>query len=245
MRTRARRKSGSSIRASAFRCAVSSAHLSVVWASPKPVRRAQHQGLGVGLAIARHVIEAHGGTIEVQAFSAGRDKGATFQIDLPLCPFPANKPAPIDAAIDTGPGLTRDADAHIALSGLNLLVVEDDNDTRELLRVALAQAGAAVVEAESAGDAMSALRSKRFDAIVCDIGMPQEDGYSLIRKVRQLPAELGSRTPAVALTAYVNREDRLNALRAGFQLHLSKPVDIGELLLVVKSLCGPSPHFIS
>lgn len=198
-----------------------------------------HHGLGVGLAITRHVIEAHGGTVEAQ--SEGRDKGSVFSVSLPLC-APHLRPANVRIMpmIDKESRVQSGLDAAQSLAGMRVLLVEDEADTRELLRVALRQAGADVVDAASAQGGLDAVRSNPFDVIVCDIGMPHEDGFSLIRKIRALPINLGSRTPAVALTAYASREDRLNALRAGFQMHMSKPVDIGELLLVVKSFIAPA-----
>src|SRR5205085_2886316 len=102
------------------------------------------------------------------------------------------------------------------------------------------QAGAQVTEASNAQAGLEAVLANRFDVIICDIGMPHEDGFSLIQKIRALPPALGSRTPALALTAYASREDRLHALRVGFQVHMPKPVDISELLLVVKSVSLPS-----
>ncbi|HLX63741.1 MAG TPA: ATP-binding protein [Planctomycetota bacterium] len=203
-----------------------------------------HPGLGVGLSIARHVIEAHGGTIE--AHSEGRDKGSVFTVTLPLCaphlqeaqPQGSGQPqggGPHESIIESG-RVRIAANPNLPLGGMRILLVEDEPDTRELVRVTLAQAGAQVTEASRAQAGLDAMRAQRFDLIVCDIGMPHEDGFSMIRKIRALPPELGARTPALALTAYASREDRLNALRAGFQMHMAKPVDMTELLLVVKSI---------
>jgi PAS domain S-box-containing protein len=192
-----------------------------------------HHGLGIGLAIARQVAEAHGGTVE--GFSAGLNQGSTFTLILPCCAAPGRR------ASQTGAAGAQAAEAGAAggetqLDGLRLLLVEDDTDTRELLSMALRQAGGEVTEAGTAAEALDAIRAKRFDMIVSDIGMSHEDGFSMMRKIRALPEEQGGHTPALALTAYASRDDRLNALRAGFQVHMPKPVDIGELLLMLKSL---------
>ena len=122
------------------------------------------------------------------------------------------------------------------LDGLKVLVVDDEADTRELLRVGVGQCGAEVVTAGSAREALEAIAEERPELLISDIGMPGEDGYELISKVRALPAAGGGRIPAIALTAYARTEDRLRALRAGYQSHIAKPVELAELVAVMASL---------
>jgi CheY-like chemotaxis protein len=122
------------------------------------------------------------------------------------------------------------------LDGLRILVVEDEPDARELLAAGLGQCGAEVTAVSSAREALEALAGAKFDALISDIGMPGEDGYELIGRVRKLPAEAGGLTPAVALTAYARAEDRLRAMRAGFEMHVSKPVELTELIVVISNL---------
>ena len=117
-----------------------------------------------------------------------------------------------------------------------MLVVDDEADTRELLRVGIGQCGAKVVTASSAREAIGIIEEERPNLLISDIGMPDEDGYELIRKVRALPARRGGKTPAIALTAYARTEDRLRALRAGYQMHISKPAELAELVTVMASL---------
>jgi CheY-like chemotaxis protein len=122
------------------------------------------------------------------------------------------------------------------LDGLRVLVVDDEPDTRELLKAGLGQCGAEVVMAGSAGEALEAMATVVPDVLISDIGMPGEDGYDLIRRVRQLPVESGGRVPAIALTAYARTEDRMQALKAGYQMHVPKPVELAELMAVAASL---------
>jgi CheY-like chemotaxis protein len=136
------------------------------------------------------------------------------------------------AAKDTLPSY----DCPERLEGLKVLVVDDEADTRELFRVGLGQCGAEVMTAGSAREALAAIEERRPDLLLSDIGMPGEDGYELIRKVRALPAGRGGKIPAIALTAYARTEDRLRALRAGYQMHISKPVELAELVAVMASL---------
>jgi PAS domain S-box-containing protein len=193
----------------------------------------RHGGLGLGLSIVRHLVELHGGT--VRADSPGEGAGATFTVSLPVAPVYRR-----EAAEGRAHPAARDAlPAHECperLDGLRLLVVDDEPDARELLAVGLGQCGAEVVTAASARAAVEALTQERFDVLVSDIGMPGEDGYELIRRLRALPAESGGRTPAVALTAYARTEDRLRAMRAGFEMHVSKPVELTELVVVIANL---------
>jgi hypothetical protein len=192
-----------------------------------------HGGLGLGLAIVRHLVELHGGTVE--ADSPGEDRGATFVVKLPIVPLYqkdnlAERMHP--AARDTLPTY----DCPERLDGLKVLVVDDEADTRELLKVGIGRCGAEVVTAGSAREALAAIAEERPDLLISDIGMPGEDGYELIKKIRALPAGRGRKIPAIALTAYARTEDRLRALRAGYQSHIAKPVELAELAAVIASL---------
>ena len=197
----------------------------------------RHGGLGLGLAIVRHLVELHGGT--VRADSPGEGKGATFTVSLPAAPVhrrEATGQHENQAARDTLPEHRRPE----RLDGLRLLVVDDEPDARELLAAGLGRCGAEVVTAESAREAIAALAAGKFDALISDIGMPEEDGYELIRQVRALTPGEGGRVPAVALTAYARVEDRLRAMRAGFDMHVAKPVELAELVAVVANVARRS-----
>jgi PAS domain S-box-containing protein len=183
-------------------------------------------GLGLGLSIVKHVVEAHGG--EVFATSAGKGQGATFTVRLP------GTRAAVRPLVTAAPPARFVAPA--ALEGMHILVVEDEEDTREYLRALLQKARARVTVVASAREAMAALRSERPDVLLSDLGMPEEDGYQLIQRVRALPGDQGGKTPAVALTAYARSEDRTRAMLAGFQNHVTKPIEPGELLAVVAAL---------
>jgi signal transduction histidine kinase len=192
-------------------------------------RRAQ--GLGVGLAVVRHIVEMHGGS--VRADSAGRGKGSVFTIRLPI---PAL----------TGAGVERSTDAQdplpaVRLDEVRVLVVDDEADAREVLRGTLSLFGAQVRAVDGIEPALETLRVWQPHVLVSDLGLAGEDGYSLIRRVRALDPERGGRTPAVALTALARPEDRLRALAAGFQIHVAKPVEPQELALVIASLIGRLP----
>jgi CheY-like chemotaxis protein len=193
----------------------------------------QHGGLGLGLSIVRHLVELHGGT--VRAESEGEGHGATFTVLLPVAPVyqtVSTTERVHPAARDTLP-LYECPDR---LDGLRILVVDDEPDTRELLKAGLGQCGAGVTVVGSAAEALEAIAIDMPDLLISDIGMPGEDGYELIRKVRALPAMRGGKIPAIALTAYARIEDRLRALRAGYQMHVSKPVELAELVAVMASL---------
>jgi PAS domain S-box-containing protein len=193
----------------------------------------QYGGLGLGLAIVRHLVELHGGT--VQAESTGEGQGATFVVKLPLVPVYQKKDFAErihPAARDTLPSY----DCPERLDGLKVLVVDDEADARELLRVGIGVCGAQVRTAGSVQEALEAIENETPDLLISDIGMPDEDGYELIRRVRALPADSGGRVPAIALTAYARTEDRLHALRAGYQMHVPKPVEMAELMTVAASL---------
>jgi signal transduction histidine kinase/CheY-like chemotaxis protein len=189
----------------------------------------ENRGLGLGLAIARHLVELHGGTIE--AASAGEGLGASFTITLPLMEGAATARPPEEK----GQAATTALPAG-SLAGLRILVVDDAEDAREALSMLLGQFGAEVTAVGSADDALAVLEREQPDVLLSDIAMPDEDGYSLIRKVRAREAARGGLVPAAALTAYASPEDRLKALRAGYHDHLPKPVDPVALVEVVSNL---------
>ena len=190
-----------------------------------------HGGLGIGLAIARHLVELHGGTITAE--SAGEGKGATFSITLPAVAVGVES---LDAVRPPAPPLPAAANAFANLQGISVLVVEDEPDGRELMTETLRTAGAEVAGAASAEEALAAFLSLRPDVLVSDLGMPVEDGYSLISKIRQLPREKGGAVPALAVSAYAREEDRIRAAAAGFQNHLAKPFEPSDLVALVAHL---------
>jgi signal transduction histidine kinase/CheY-like chemotaxis protein len=195
----------------------------------------EYGGLGLGLAIVRHLVELHGGT--VRAESLGEGEGATFTVLLPLLTVYHSEVEIARVhpkATDTPPS----PDCPEKLDGLKVLVVDDEANTRELLSVVLTRCGAIVTTAGNVREALSSIESSRPDVLISDIGMPGGDGYELIRKVRALTAEQGGKIPAVALTAYARTEDRLRVLRSGYQMHIPKPVELTELVAVVANLSG-------
>ncbi|MBD2435151.1 PAS domain-containing hybrid sensor histidine kinase/response regulator [Fischerella sp. FACHB-380] len=189
-------------------------------------------GLGLGLAIVRNLVELHGGTISVA--SQGEGQGTTFTIQLPLLSTDvvSNELAELAILRQTN------CETTFNLSGLKILTVDDEADTREFLQTALEQYGAIVTTAASTREALQLLQQVKPDVLLSDIGMPGEDGYSLIRQLRSLPPEQGGQIPAAALTAYARQEDRKLALDAGFQMHIPKPIEPIQLLIVVARLAG-------
>ena len=192
-------------------------------------------GLGLGLAIVRHLVELHGGTVEAR--SDGEGTGATFVVSLPLKAAERPDEPSAQPARGTSPGMGACPDSP-SLRGVRVLAVDDEPDARYLVKRILQQCDAVVTTAASVPEALAALAAGSFDVIVTDIGMPEQDGYDLIRQVRALPADAGGKLPAVALTALARVEDRRRALLAGFQIHVPKPVDPAELLAVVASVAG-------
>jgi signal transduction histidine kinase/ActR/RegA family two-component response regulator len=183
----------------------------------------QFGGLGLGLGIVRHLVEAHGGT--VSARSAGPNLGATFEVVLPRQP-----------AHDDTPAVSPPAEAAPLLRGISVLVVDDDPSSLEFARSTLEQHGAVVMTAGSVPEARERLARQRPDVLLSDLRMPGEDGIQLIREVRELDSRQGTRTPAAALTALARTEDRQRALSAGYQMHVAKPIDPFELAVTVEQL---------
>ena len=191
-----------------------------------------HGGLGLGLAIVKHLVELHGG--QVRAKSAGLGKGATFIVSLPLAPLKRNHDEHAEhPAVRVERERIEDAPR---LDGVKILVVDDDRDARDILRRMLEDCGARVVVAASAAEALAALPKELPDLLLSDIGMPEMDGYELIRRVRQLETTEGGRVPAVAITAFARSEDRRRALMSGYQMHIAKPFEPDELRAVCASL---------
>lgn len=189
-----------------------------------------HGGLGIGLALVRHLVELHGGS--VRAESLGRGQGATFTVTLPVA---RAKSETVDAA---GTAVTPSG---TILRGVRVLVVDDDVDSVDLARMVLAEAGADVRTCSSAASAIAIIQGWTADVLVLDIEMPGEDGYSLLQRVREMESAQRRRTPVIALTAYGNADDRKRAFAAGFNLYLSKPVDPEELAMAIASVAGRRP----
>jgi PAS domain S-box-containing protein len=191
-----------------------------------------HVGLGLGLAIVRHLVELHGGTVE--ASSAGEGRGATFSVHLPL----TRSHQPAEGAARPAAGQREPEGQSLRLGGLRVLIVDDDPEGREAMAAVLQKQGVQVIAASSSEEALEAIRRERPDVLLSDIEMPGEDGHSLIRKVRALPADGGRGIPAAALTAYAGGEDREKALLAGFQVQVAKPVSPEDLTAVIAELAG-------
>jgi hypothetical protein len=215
-----------------------------------------HSGLGLGLAIVRHLVELHSGTVHVD--SDGEGQGAIFTVKLALLkkreeegeitkgqeehvrylraevsPPPPTRVAPTQCELEAKTPSPSITPSPLTLDNLQILVVDDDTDTRDFLSTVLKQHGAEVTPVASVIEALQALQQLKPDVLISDIGMPGEDGYGLIRKLRALEAERGGKIPAIALTAYASGEERMRALSAGFQIHLPKPVEPAELIAVV------------
>ncbi|MFT3915714.1 MAG: ATP-binding protein [Anaeromyxobacteraceae bacterium] len=199
-----------------------------------------HGGLGLGLSIVRQLVEAHGGT--AGAASPGPGRGSVFTVRLPAVKGRPRRSASSPAVAPAGPAPRA---ALAPLDRLRILVVDDDEDSREVLRAILEDAGAAVTAAGSVQAALQHFDGAPPDLLVSDIGMPGEDGYALIRRVRALPPERGGRVPAAALTAYTQAEDREHALAAGFHAWLTKPIEPADLTAAVARLAGRDPEHAS
>jgi signal transduction histidine kinase/FixJ family two-component response regulator len=197
----------------------------------------RHGGLGLGLAIVKHLVELHGGT--VVANSAGEGQGATFTIHLPWHVAKAGDPE--QPQLGTSPAVSRTAHMSQELRDVKVLVVDDEGDSRELAKRLLVECGAIPALAGSVNEAEELLGRFKPDVILSDIGMPDQDGYEFMRHVRSR----GIKTPAVALTAFARAEDRIRSIQAGFQTHLSKPVEPSELMAVIASLSGRSHASLS
>ncbi|MBN3905980.1 MAG: PAS domain-containing protein [Nostoc sp. NMS1] len=199
------------------------------------------QGLGLGLSIVRHLVELHGGTVQAQ--SPGEGEGTTIIIRLPLRSMPVEITPPTylePSLLSETPDTLDGKSPSLTLQGLCILAVDDQADSRDLIKWMLEDFGVEVVVVTSAREAIAALTESpgKYDLLLADIGMPEEDGYSLIRQVRELEAETGRQIPAAAITAYATEQDRQRAINAGFQMHLAKPIELTQLVLMIANLTG-------
>ncbi|MDP9002087.1 MAG: ATP-binding protein [Myxococcota bacterium] len=195
----------------------------------------RHGGIGLGLAIVKQLVHAHGGTIT--ASSDGEGKGSTFKIELPVRPLAsaAERP-PQSQRSPVPPTVSR----NVRLDGVRVLIVDDEEDTRELMDRVLTDQGASVSSVSSAKEALRFFEESRPHVLLSDIAMPEVDGYTLIRRIRSMSVDRGGKTPAIAITAYARSEDSQRAFSAGFQGHLAKPVDPERLTAAVANLAGIS-----
>jgi PAS domain S-box-containing protein len=196
----------------------------------------RHGGLGLGLAIARHLVEMHGGTIA--ATSEGSGKGATFTVAIPLMALRSASGSLVSRKLlTTAPESDSNGSGVASLKGLRILAIDDEPDVRDMLQTLLKDCGANVLTVASAKEGLEALAAWKPHVLISDIGMPDEDGYSLIRKIRGLSPEQGADVLAIALTGYVRVEERMRALDAGYQMFVPKPVETNELISIIGDLC--------
>ncbi len=186
-------------------------------------------GLGLGLSITKHLVEMHGG--QIRASSEGEGKGATFTVKIPAMRPVSERRSRAAPASEPPPWFSP-----VRLDGLTVLSVDDDEDARDLLRAVLEEAGARAVVASNVDEAMTAIEQAVPDVLLSDIAMPGATGYDLIRRVRALPSEQGGDVPAAAITAYARAEDRQRVLAAGYMMHVPKPLDPAQLVMVVATL---------
>ena len=189
----------------------------------------RHGGLGLGLSIVKHLVELHGGSVVAE--SAGEGRGAAFSVLLPIRAVRDDDAHPVAQS-------AMGRDLSFQLTGVRVLVVDDDPDARDLIASVLAGVDALPATAGSAGEALALLAEQPFDVILSDVGMPERDGYQLMRTIRALPHDRGGKIPAIAVTAFARSEDRTRALLAGYQVHLAKPIEPHELIVTVASLAG-------
>ncbi len=192
-------------------------------------------GLGLGLAVARHLVELHGGTIRAE--SEGLGKGAVFAVDLPLAQE-RRDPARAEERKREVERRRRSRSGAVRLDGVHVLLVEDDDDSRKLLGTMLKRYGARVTSTKSAAEALAVFEGELPDVLISDIGMPDQDGYELMRRLRALPPERGGKTPAIALTGYASRKDRERALSTGYQQHMAKPIEQADMIKAIAALVG-------
>ena len=201
---------------------------------PAPARR--HGGLGLGLTIVRHLVELHGGSVSASNLAAGR--GARFEVLLPLA---GAEVEPSEAAAPAAAIEVKEGARERSLRGLRILLVDDDTDSRDALRLLLIGRGALIEVAGSCAQALTSFQAGPPDLLISDIGLPGEDGHDLIRQVRAMPADRGGAVAAIALTAYASAEDARKAIRHGYQVHLAKPFEASELIRIVQSLAPRVP----
>ena len=191
-------------------------------------------GLGLGLAVARHLVELHGGTIRAE--SEGLGKGSNFAVDLPLAQERRDPARAEERRREVE--RRRSRSGTVRLDGVHVLLVEDDDDSRKLLGTMLKRYGARVTSTKSAAEALAVFQEQLPDVMISDIGMPDQDGYELIRKLRALSPERGGNTPAIALTGYASRKDRERALGSGYQQHMAKPIEQVDMINAIAVLIG-------
>jgi len=192
-------------------------------------------GLGLGLAVARHLVELHGGTVTAE--SEGLGKGSEFTVDLPLAQERRDPARAEERRREIERRRSRSGGV-VRLDGVHVLLVEDDDDSRKLLGTMLKRYGAKVTSTKSAAEALDVFANEVPDVIISDIGMPDQDGYELIRKLRALPVEKGGKVPAIALTGYASRKDRERALSSGYHQHIAKPIEQVDLINTIAALVG-------